>query len=492
MPSFTLELSELELQLQCIYDSIGHWSGEEGSLTNILMTVQKRMKRLAEIAGKRILELDWNQRSNRNVQTLEAICRDALATRTAGYDADHDLGILNDMRSQLEHIRSTKNIFSKKDRKKIVDIVQGTNERLVALIGSTLHLISFFQPEVTTLERMIRTFPKSLFTPHRETNLLPIQTAALYGEGAKYIPVLAKVGQIHNVGGENQRGGLLTNYPDNWEIEPGIRNTLQFLTFYAGDEEEDVNEEDMRYLNALKALKEETLLLKDDVFFYDLLCSSGWTQSKHRFKFILQLDPSAAFKKCQRYFPFMHRAMRRGAATIRAISESTFECYPGQTGLLFQKDLRGMTAFDIGLDMYGENTIMSVIRDVISSITFPILHHVLFAAPKYTSMFAKWFPEAYFLRDSNERSLIQAILAAGGKCVKENSIIFASISYEQIQERDPVTMLYPFAAVASGKDGDLQKSFYLLRRQPGVLNGMIPKNNTSKKRGKKRKKGKAD
>ncbi|GFH46477.1 hypothetical protein CTEN210_02951 [Chaetoceros tenuissimus] len=397
------------------------------------------------------------------------------------------------MRSQLERIRSTKNIFSNKDRKNVVGIVQDTKERLVALVGSTLHVISFFQPKVTVLERMIRAFPKSLSTPHRETNLLPIQTAAIYSEGAKYIPVLAKVGQIHNVGGENQRGGLLTSYPDNWDFKFGIRRTLEVLLFHA-DEEEDKETEDMRYVSALKTLQEENLLLKEDVHRYDLLYASGWEQSKLRFKFILQLDPDA-LNKFSLYMPghFMHGAMSRGAATMRAIFESTFECYPDQAGFLFQKDLIGRTVFQEALEKHGEYNTMSVIRDIISPhMDFPILHHALIAAPKFTSIFANWFPEAYSLRDSYGRSLIQAILAAGGKCVIENSIIFASISHDQIQERDPVTTLYPFAAVASGEDGDLQKSFYLLRRQPGVVNGMIPKNNTSKKRGKKRKKGKAE
>lgn len=81
----------------------------------------------------------------------------------------------------------------------------------------------------------------------------------------------------------------------------------------------------------------------------------------------------------------------------------------------------------------------------------------------------QWFPWAYNLRDHNNRSLIQAILAAGAKVVNEHLTVFASMSDDQICEKDPLTTLYPFAAVASGEDGDLEKIFYLLRRQPGVL-----------------------
>ena len=42
-------------------------------------------------------------------------------------------------------------------------------------------------------------------------------------------------------------------------------------------------------------------------------------------------------------------------------------------------------------------------------------------------------------------------------------MLLATLTDDQIREKDPVTSLYPFAAVASGEDGDLEKSFYLLQ-----------------------------
>lgn len=62
-------------------------------------------------------------------------------------------------------------------------------------------------------------------------------------------------------------------------------------------------------------------------------------------------------------------------------------------------------------------------------------------------------------------------MAAGGKCIEDNCEIISSLSYDQVQERDPITSLYPFVAVACGEDGDLERSFELLRRQPDVLAG---------------------
>ena len=81
----------------------------------------------------------------------------------------------------------------------------------------------------------------------------------------------------------------------------------------------------------------------------------------------------------------------------------------------------------------------------------------------------KKFPWAYQLRDEDGRSLHQAVFAYRGKLLKTKNMLLATLTDDQIREKDPVTTLYPFAAVASGEDGDLEKSFYLLRRQPGVL-----------------------
>ena len=122
------------------------------------------------------------------------------------------------------------------------------------------------------------------------------------------------------------------------------------------------------------------------------------------------------------------------------------------------------------IQKYGEKKTITTINEIISPAQqFPILHHALVETPKLDTLFTTWFPWASNLRDHNNRTLIQAILAAGAKVVTENAHVFASMSDDQICEKDPVTTLYPFPAVASGEAGDLEKTFYLLRRQPGVL-----------------------
>ena len=180
----------------------------------------------------------------------------------------------------------------------------------------------------------------------------------------------------------------------------------------------------------------------------------------------------------------MHEIATDDLEHFQAVLEVLLEKYPKQAGYLFQKNDEGVTAFekitrinedsdddeeeDVDVDIEKEK--MQALNSILSpQCNVPILHHALVAVPKHRDLFQKWFPWAYNLRDHNRRSLHQAILAAGNECVEKNISIFASMSDDQIRTKDPVTTLYPFAAVASGDDGDLQKTFYLLRRQPCVL-----------------------
>ena len=100
---------------------------------------------------------------------------------------------------------------------------------------------------------------------------------------------------------------------------------------------------------------------------------------------------------------------------------------------------------------------------------YPILHHVLPKASKHREIFTNKFPWAGSLKDHNGRSLHQAILAAGPKVMNEYGLLFATLTDEQIQEKDPITTLFPFVAMAVGEHADLEKSFYLLRRYPSVM-----------------------
>lgn len=100
---------------------------------------------------------------------------------------------------------------------------------------------------------------------------------------------------------------------------------------------------------------------------------------------------------------------------------------------------------------------------------YPILHHVLTKAPQHKMIFTQKFPWGYKLKDHENRSLHQAVLATGPKAMNNSEFLFATLGDDQIRTKDPITTLYPFAAMAVGEDADLERSFYLLHRHPSVL-----------------------
>ena len=140
---------------------------------------------------------------------------------------------------------------------------------------------------------------------------------------------------------------------------------------------------------------------------------------------------------------------------FKAVLKVTLDLYPEQAGYLFQKDTDGQqAALERAIQKYGEKETMTFIHEIISAKRFPILHHALIHAPKAQSLFMQWFPWATTLRDHSNRSLIQAILAAGGKSVKEYPSAFVFMRDEQLFRKDPVTSLYPFAAVVGRRFGE--------------------------------------
>ncbi|GFH46509.1 hypothetical protein CTEN210_02983 [Chaetoceros tenuissimus] len=382
-----------------------------------------------------------------------------------------------DLEMQLKCIREDI-IGDWKDEKCLKDImktVQSTKKQLVDAFGQSLHALAESEPKTSTVESVVKNFPDAMKIEN-EKKRLPIQACLWYtsNHALKYIPLLAREGFKYNVGGEGKRGGLLTSDPswDNARL-----NTLQLAAIMNGDGNLS-KDFDEGIVKVLETLKKDGLLKKGDVTEYNLIRESAWKGCHMRFKFLLQLDPESVSGFLLDGKMFMYYLVNnRKLCHFKAILKVTLELYPEQAGYLFQKNLsRQQTAVERAIRKYGEKETMTALHEIISpSKRFPILHHALVHAPKTQTLFMQWFPWAYNLRDHNNRSLIQAILAAGATVLHKNAHVFASMSDEQICEKDPITTLYPFAAIASGEDGDLEKSFYLLRRQPGVLDRSQPR-----------------
>jgi hypothetical protein len=77
--------------------------------------------------------------------------------------------------------------------------------------GNALHRLDETNPSIdSTVKKLIQGFPDSpLVSFENEEGQLPIQSAVWNNEYVNYVPILAKVGIKHEVGGRGTRGGLL-------------------------------------------------------------------------------------------------------------------------------------------------------------------------------------------------------------------------------------------------------------------------------------------
>ena len=99
------------------------------------------------------------------------------------------------------------------------------------------------------------------------------------------------------------------------------------------------------------------------------------------------------------------------------------------------------------------------------------------------------YPSAIFLRDENGRSFHNVALSSGIN-FEIHALFLLQMTDDKIEEKDPVTDLYPFMNAASAEEYyDLSTIFYLLRRNPSVLDRsrrIVKCKSAKKKTGKKR------
>ena len=96
---------------------------------------------------------------------------------------------------------------------------------------------------------------------------VPIYSESQYKDSVHYVPLLAKEGVKHNVGGDDARGGLLGDHK--------VLKTLAFGVVRIDD--------DPLYLDVIKKLKESKLFLREDIRDYDLLYWACRPDSPMRF-----------------------------------------------------------------------------------------------------------------------------------------------------------------------------------------------------------------
>lgn len=404
------------------------------------------------------------------------------------------LQCIDELKSELDFLREKIERNEWKDEglcKALSDNIDTTREKLKYEVGLSVHRViasQDFEPSKKVMREIVAKFPSVLETQSDDAWMYyPIEACAGSENSSvfQYIPIFAEaalktnVFQVETEEFGFQRGGLLM-YDANsvWESH----NTLQWLVCYDCFRQEDVENK----LNVIKELRSMKLLKKDDIRNYNLLFWASFDQYPYleTLNYFAQWDAEALRAETFKYggvrdLPLIHKLIETKvmdhakATTLQNFFTLSLQYFPQECGLLFQKDNNGKTAFHRAVAKIGMEGTMDILHKIFSTNEkFPILHHAfrhIGSDLEGIDAFMKKFPWAYQLRDEDGRSLHQAVFAYGGKLLKTNNMLLATLTDDQIREKDPVTTLHPFAAVASGEDGDLEKSFYLLRRQPGVL-----------------------
>ena len=299
-----------------------------------------------------------------------------------------------------------------------------------------------------------------------------------------FMAVLAREGQLRYVGGRdaNVRGGLLL---DLW---PGC-NLIQNLVMTNRDTDvkEHCEEFDMKLMNSLKRLYEFNLLKKSDVTEHRLLLLSANKRNIHRFNFLVNLNPDALRDTmCDEtksaplivYCLYYKGNGRCRKHAFEMILRAGMKHFPDEMGFLFRNYI-GATAFEhlnfmvkVGATPAGLNETMSIIKRCIPpSENHPILHHIANLVPTMLNVMGPYYPDALYLKDKNQRSMFQSQLEFGEKRFIMHFEFFANATDEQIEEKDPVTDLFPFMTAASDDVSDLSAVYWLLRKNPMLIYG---------------------
>ena len=348
------------------------------------------------------------------------------------------------------------------------EIVNKAMNQVSDRTGKYLHNLRKHKPDEDTLQNIIDNVPLSL-SYINEYGDVPIYTTVIYKESVGYVPLLAKEGVKHKVGGDNGRGGLLVSYRN--------RNMLIYLvTVVVGDDDRY----DVVYLNAMKKLRESNLLRKKDIKEHSLLMRACDHKTLMRFDFLADWCPEGLKTHTYNRLPTIHAFIKYNdeIECLSVFLKASLKHHPNDLGLLFQKDSEGQTACQRAFEHeeFGKDETLKAIGELIpfDDPKLPILHHVAKHAPQYMEDFACRYRSATYFRDCEGRTLHQTTLASGHKTFNNNAMFFLQMSDEQVREIDPGSDLYPFMVAASGQTSDLSAVYALLRRNPSLAHRNKP------------------
>lgn len=390
---------------------------------------------------------------------------------------------------------------------KVHDIATKAAEEMVQQAGKFLH--QELDQDIHTeseIKALIDLFPEAL-SCHDEDGYLPVQSAIVdKGDGRtppiNFVPLLAREGEKRNVGGSNQRGGLLLELDGDDDY-----NTLQYLTWPPYNN-------DLKYTKVLAKLHEMNLLQRGDVKKFQLLANALTEPAVAIFNFLVDLDPDpntlgtawrdglAIIHQSYRYESDSDNYKVPSMTRFEILLNAGMRHFPQWLGFLFRKhgrldqldhgqehvhedeheqddDDSPKTACEVAFDSFGADEAMAIIKRCIPpSANHPILHRAFQHAPKLANQIGGYYPDATYLRDGTDRtpfeikfhSDLMDVNVVPTRTYKEDALFFLQATDGQISARDPTTGLYPFMMVASlENESDLSAIYCLLRRNPKLV-----------------------
>jgi len=361
-------------------------------------------------------------------------------------------------------IKHNGNLKDKKLFDDLCEIIKTAKKGVTDAVGDALCRMYATKPSIDAVQDLLEGIPDALFFTAKDGRL-PIQIAVF--DSVKYLPILAKFGIKHNVGGRGMRGGLLLADPTTPQHEHW--NALKYLVCL-GDKKGGPILNDTISLNAIKELRKDKILLKQDIKDHDLIYWSCTPNANLRFEYLAEWDPDALMTSAYG-MPLIHAInLRIDISRFKMFFQTSLKYHPRNLGLIFQKDSSGKTAYDTAVGLRGKNEVLKVIQECIPTNTsLPILHHVVKDAPQHINDFCIRYSSAGYLRDENGRTFTQTAIASASKTLSNDGVFFVKMTDDEIAEVDPVTKLYPFLVAANGETSDLSTIYFLLSKNPSLL-----------------------
>lgn len=324
-------------------------------------------------------------------------------------------------------------------------------ENLTDLAGAFLHDLDEKKPAKAVVSNIIYMFPRSLLVEN-SNGAIPIQSTARYIDGVGYVPLLA-LGAIQNSSKNKlENGGLFLQVPNS----PLRLNIIQKIVYtkvkQAADEE--------IYLNVLKEIHSAELLRYSDVVEHNLVKLSSCQFCLKRLVYLLGKYPSIISETCSLTgeLPIHLPGYQYGTNVdvFEALLKAGMKQCPERFGFLFKKNQVGKRAISLAIEMFGiESTFDAVQKSILPSDNNPILHGAFMYTPELIDAFTYVYPDAIFLKDRKGRHLLHVATEKGYK-LSPTLLMTIHCNKQSLEERDPVTNLYPFmlAGASTGKDDE--------------------------------------